>query len=408
MNEDEHLAILIECLAAMEAGATVEQLLARYPAYAAQLGEPLRVAVRLRAAANEGPSPAVEQQARAAFLARAAAMRPISPRVSPARWLIRPLVSFVTVLVLVAVVGSGVFGASAASLPGDPLYGVKRSVENLQLSLARDPTLRVNLEESYTQRRVEELKAVQASKRATTVQFAAPVEAMNGDVWVVGGFTVQVLADTAVHGTPRVGELVEVAGRTQSDGQILADRIEVESVEFVGVVEAMTAPLWRIGGQRVLVTAQTQIVGAAQLGAQAEVHVRTFADGTLLALKIDFEHQDMPVTPQPTATPMPHPTSTLRPTQPLQVVTPEPTIARERERNDATPEPGPTDDHGSEGTPEPESTEDHGGKDTPEIKATEDHGDMSTPEPHSTDDHGGSNDSTSSPEPKSTEDSGEH
>lgn len=234
---------------------------------------------------------------------------------------------------------------------------------------------RASLQESYTRRRAEEVKAVQASKRVTSVQFAAPIEAMNAGVWIVGGFTVQVPPGTPIKGTPQVGEFVEIAGRTLPDGQIIADQVEVQGVEFVGVVEAMNAPVWSIGGQRVLVTSRTQIVGAARLGAQAEIHARLFPEGTLLALKIEFNHQEATATPRPavTATPRLRPTSTLRPAQPPQLATPQPTITRERE-GDATPEPKSTEDHGGRDTPEPESTEDHGGKETPEPKSTDDSG----------------------------------
>lgn len=387
MNGDERLeVILTECLAAIEVGATVDQLLDRYPAFAAQLDAPLRVAVRLREMGGEAmhTQPVAQALSRAKFLAQAAVVRPMPTRALFAAWLMRPLVSLVTVIVLVAIVGGGVLGASAASLPGDPLYTVKRSFETLQLSLARDPAHQVSLEEFYARRRMDEVKAVQSSKRAASVQFTALVEAVNGDVLTVGGFAVQVLSNTVVHGTPRVGELVEVAGRTQSDGQIVADRIEVESAEFVGVVEAMGEPTWTIGGRRVLVTAQTQIVGVARLGAPAEVHIQTLPNGIVLALKIDLQHQDAPtVTPQPTPTPMPRPTSTLRPTLPPQQ---SPTVTRERERADATPEPKATDDHGDDGTPEPEATEDHDDG-TPEPEATEDHDDDSTPEPEPDPDH---------------------
>jgi len=197
--------------------------------------------------------------------------------------------------------------------------------------------------------------------------------------------------------------LVEVVGRTLSDGQIVADQIKVESAEFVGIVEAMGTPMWNIGGQRVLVTTQTQIVGAARLGAQAQVHVRMLAEGTWLALKVDF--QDAPATPQPTAAPAPRPTSTLRPTQPPQLATPQPAVTRERE-GDATLESRPTEGHGDNGTPEPKSTEDHGGKDTPEPESTEDHESKDTPEPESTEDHGSSD--PGSPKPDSAGDSVRH
>jgi hypothetical protein len=77
--------------------------------------------------------------------------------------------SFIAALVVLIAITSGVFGASAASLPGDPLYGVKRSFENLQLSFARDPVQRVNMEETFLKRRVEEVRAVQSARRATSV-----------------------------------------------------------------------------------------------------------------------------------------------------------------------------------------------------------------------------------------------
>ena len=428
MRNDEHFeAILIECLEALQAGTTVEQLLARYPSDAAQLEPALRVAANLSTLGGVGPSPAAQSRARTAFLAKAAAMRPASPLAARVGWLLRPLVAFVTVVVLLAIVGGGVLGTSAGSLPGDPLYGIKRSLESFELSLARDPVRRANLEESYAQRRVQEAKAVQSSKRAAAVQFSALIQAMKSDVWTIGGLAVQVGPGASVQGIPAVGEFVEVTGRVQSDGQILADRIEVESEEFVGVVEAIGASAWRIDGQRVLVTAQTQIVGTARLGETVEVHVRAFDDGTLVALKIDFEHQDEPrskPTSQPTSTPRPIPSSTLMPTPSTtprpKVETPRPTATRD-ERTTRTPEPTdlhggtrvpePTDLHGpstpeptdshSPGTPEPKPTENHGGS-TPIPRPTDDHV-GSTPAPQPTDDH-----SDSTPEPKPTEKPGEH
>jgi len=440
MRKDEHLeAILIECLEALQAGTTVEQLLARYPSEAAQLEPALRAAANLSTLGGVGPSLAAQSRARTVFLAKAAAMRPASSQTARAGWLFRPLVAFVTVVVLLAIVGGGVLGTSAASLPGDPLYGIKRSLESFELSLARDPVRRANLEESYAQRRVQEAKAVQSSKRAATVQFSALIQAMKSDVWTIGGLAVQVGPGASVQGIPAVGEFVEVTGRVQSNGQIVADRIEVESKEFVGVVEAMGASAWRIDGQSVLVTPQTQIIGPARLGALAEVHVRAFDDGTLMALKIDFEHHDESQpepTPRATSTLRPMPSSTLMPTpSPTprpKAETPQPTATRD-ERSTRTPEPTdshdgtrvpeptdshnstrvpePTDSHGpstpeptdshSPGTPEPEPTENRGGS-TPISQPTDDHSD-STPSPQPTDDH-----SDSTPEPKPTEKPGEH
>jgi len=389
MNEQERFeAILIECLAAMEAGEQIEQLVARHPADAAQLDAALRVTARLTAFGDETSRtmPAAQEHARAAFLARAASMHPQSPPPSRILRLVRPLVSFFAAVVLLVAIGAGVLGVSAASLPGDPLYSVKRSFENVQLSLARDPVQRVNLEESYGQRRMEEVKAVQASKRAASVEFVALVEAMNAEGWIIGGFPVQVSPATLIEGALHVGDLAEVTGHILPDGRIVADRIEEEENEFVGAVEAMNAPVWVIGGQRVLVTSETRVTGTARLGAQAGVHVRMFPDGTRLALKIEFDDHDTLPLPQPTATPMPQPTSTPYPTQ-IPIAPPQPVDTHERERNDITPEAdGSRDDHA---TPEPKPSERHD-KDTPEP--TENHDDeperdnAHTPEPKHDDD----------------------
>ena len=230
---DEHLEIiLIECLEALEAGVSVEELLARFPAEAAQLGPELRIAARLMTRGDETQDvmPSASGQARATFLAQAASMAP-APRPVPhlPGFLRNRLVISLIALVAVSVsIGGGVFGASAASLPGDPFYGVKRSFENIQLSLAHDPVQRANLEETFLNRRMEEVKALQASKRVTNVEFVGRVEAMEQDGWMVDGFTIEVTSTTLIEGSPQVGSTVQVTGHTGPDGQIIADRIEVE------------------------------------------------------------------------------------------------------------------------------------------------------------------------------------
>ena len=230
---DEHLEIiLIECLEALEAGVSVEELLARFPAEAAQLGPELRIAARLMTRGDEtqDATPSASGQARATFLAQAASMAPASRPLPhlPGFLRSRLVISLIALVAVLVSIGGGVFGASAASLPGDPFYGVKRSFENIQLSLVQDPVQRANLEETFLNRRVEEVKALQASKRVTNVEFVGNVEAMEQDTWRVDGFTIQVTSTTLIEGSPQVGSIVQVTGHTWAGGQIIADRIEVE------------------------------------------------------------------------------------------------------------------------------------------------------------------------------------
>jgi len=239
MNEEKLEAILIEALAALEVGETVEQILSRYPAERDQLRPMLRAAVRLNAHGQEtlGTRPLHQFQARQAFLTRAAAhvaaltpaARTAAPHTGRASWLIRPLMAFLTIVILAIAVSGGVLGVSAASLPGDPLYGVKRSVENIQLSLAFNPAQRANLEQTYGQRRTEEVKAVQAAKRSTGVEFTGAVEAIGAAAWAIDGLVAQVTENTVLNGNPQMGDWVRVTGRTLPDGKIVADRIRLRT-----------------------------------------------------------------------------------------------------------------------------------------------------------------------------------
>ena len=406
MNNEEHFeATLIECLAAMEAGEGIEQLLARHPADAARLGAALRTAARLAIAGQETrrAMPTAQEDARATFLAQAALMSPHTLSTSRAPWLVRPLTSFLAGVVLLVVLGGSVFGASASSLPGDPLYRVKRSLETAQLSLVRDPVQRADLEASLSQRRVEEVKAIRAAKRAASVEFVAPVEMMNDKSWTIGGIPVQVGSSTVVEGKLHPEDYVQVTGHTLPDGQIMADRIQGQESEFAGIVEAMNAQTWSIDGQQLLVTSKTQVTGTARTGTLAKVRARTLPGGIRLALTIEFDDHGTSPLSQPTATPMPQPTTTPHPTQ-IPAAPPQPTDTLGRERNGVTPEAGDSDD--DHATPEPRPSERHD-EDTPEPTESHDdshtrepeHDEVHTPEPEHGEVHTPEHDDVHTPEP---------
>jgi hypothetical protein len=68
--------------------------------------------------------------------------------------------TLVAVLALVLAGGGGVVYASADSLPGSPLYGVKRATEQVQLSFAPAGTKRAELLIKFAQRRLEEVQSL--------------------------------------------------------------------------------------------------------------------------------------------------------------------------------------------------------------------------------------------------------
>ncbi len=157
--------ILAHCLDEMAAGADIEQVVARYPAYAAELRPLLEAALQLRGIPVPPPRPQAVRQGRARVIARS---RP--SRASGWGWLQgrRWVSALLTAgLILALLFGGGALGVQAAeaSLPGDPLYGLKLWKESLELTWAEwhgdpAPVLVRQLE-----RRSEEMEMLQRQGR---------------------------------------------------------------------------------------------------------------------------------------------------------------------------------------------------------------------------------------------------
>jgi type VI secretion system secreted protein VgrG len=356
---DELILALDECLTAIASGTTVEAAVARYPALADELRPMLEAAQAAGASSAPAAIPhAVQMSSRAGFLARAAELRagasPASRRGFLQQLLTTRAWATGLAVVLALVIGTyGVVSASAPSLPGDALYGVKRTVEEVEMSLAPNPQTRAQLEEQFAVRRVDETRALTAQKREAQVEFRGLVESIMGEQWSVAGMTVIVANGTRVNGSPAPGVWVEVSGVTQLDGTVRALAVTVitggetptpteptasatglptatrapaptepasptppadttESAtttsatpapsttpeptagvgvefEFTGIVESIGVSVWRISGQTVTVTASTELRGNPQVGQTVEVKAIRDASGVLVARRIEVK-----------------------------------------------------------------------------------------------------------------------
>lgn len=128
----------------------------------------------------EHPSPTYVTATRARVLnrmnARLASAKPrrAAPRRRPRMyWLKRPafaLASLALALVLL-LSGTGVAYAAAGSLPGDPLYGVKLSLEKAQLRLTFREQARVSFLNHLANQRLQELQFMQQAGRTEGVEI---------------------------------------------------------------------------------------------------------------------------------------------------------------------------------------------------------------------------------------------
>jgi len=167
MTEPDLEAILDECLQNMSTpGESIERCLQRYPQYAGQLAPLVQVADHIRRTSHPMLSASATQAIEQRLLRKAGELRQsrAKPGLRPLSLSWRPLVTIAAVLIVVLALvlagGGGIVYASTDSLPGDPLYGIKRAAEQVQLFFAPAGTRRAELHLKFAERRLEETQAL--------------------------------------------------------------------------------------------------------------------------------------------------------------------------------------------------------------------------------------------------------
>jgi hypothetical protein len=152
--------ILATCLAEIEAGRkTAAECLAAYP-------DMPELAALLAAAqlAREWPAPSLSPAAQQRILAQ---MRAAAPRQAAAfRLNLQPRLIALVAVIICLVVSVGVGQAAGSSLPGEPLYTVKRATEALRLALAA-PAQRPAVYIELGRQRLQEIEALAARGQLT-------------------------------------------------------------------------------------------------------------------------------------------------------------------------------------------------------------------------------------------------
>ena len=105
------------------------------------------------------------------------------------------------------------------------------------------------------------------------VQFSGVIEKISGDEWIIDGKSVRVDAQTKIDGpgTSRIGARADVVAVAQPGQSLLAISIKIQatiepplnSVTVRGVILALGATQWNIGGQTVAVDGSTALMGVA-------------------------------------------------------------------------------------------------------------------------------------------------
>jgi uncharacterized membrane protein YgcG len=214
---------LIECLSQLEDGEPLDRILARYPDDAVRLRPLLETASALEGLREE-PSETARIASRRMFLAQAHQLRESASR--QRFWLPRRMVVTIAVLAFVFLFVGGTIAASAVALPDEPLYGVKRAVEDAQLLVA-STAQKGQLAARFEQRRRDEVNMLLAMRRDSAIAFEGTIDSIQPDGLDVSGLYLHIDRATTIAGTPAVGARARVQGRAR-DGQLFATFVSVE------------------------------------------------------------------------------------------------------------------------------------------------------------------------------------
>ena len=164
MMPEDFDTILNRCLEDIAAGReTFDSCLRRYPAQASRLAVLLELAARVQAAPGTPLRADKRHALEDRLLKRAAQLqsKPVSQPTAPRLPLRRRsfALAMASLVAVVLVLGSAV-SASAASVPGDVLYPVKRATEQVRLALTPDGQ-QVDLHLEFARQRLQELNVLQ-------------------------------------------------------------------------------------------------------------------------------------------------------------------------------------------------------------------------------------------------------
>lgn len=270
------------CLHAIEDGADPEAVLARYPRLAAELRPLLGIAEQARVQGISEPSAEAMRLGRARLLQRAVQMR------SPRRRSVLPLVQRLAFSLALATVfllsGTGLVKASSSTLPGDNLYPVKRTWEDVRLLFVFTPGHRDALEGEYEQERLSEVSELLQKGRTSSISFTGLITSQRDGEIIVSGVPVAISAQTQFSGTQAIlGASVIVIGQTDPQGHVIALHVQVlppGTVVPLGEPETESSGSGATNGQEPEGNSEGQKSGGAQESFHLEGTVQSVQGNT--------------------------------------------------------------------------------------------------------------------------------
>jgi hypothetical protein len=220
--------IIIESLDSMEKGQSIDAIIESHPEHSAELKSILETAKSLNSI-KVAHSLGAQAQSQKRFLEKAAAMQTVDrDRGRPIIMLWRRIAYSAGIIAMILIISTALVAfASQSALPGNPLYGAKRTIEEFRLSLATDTVLNNTLSTQFEKERISEIEALLNSGRDSDgLEFSGELLIQEDGSWIIEGLPIEQTEATIISGQPATGHRVKVIANLR-DGKLFA--LEISS-----------------------------------------------------------------------------------------------------------------------------------------------------------------------------------
>ena len=221
--------ILNDCTERLLQGDSVEQCLARYPEQAAELEPLLRVALAARKTSSAvEPRPEFKARVRREVQSqlRSKWRKPEPKRAPVLHWMPRWAMAAVALVFVVLLAGTTTVVASSETVPGDTLYSVKTTTEQVQMKLSFSKAAKAKLEARFARRRV--LEMARLAQKGRTAKVAALATRFEAHLAKIEQLAAQIEATDAGDGE-QISEIRQVLYANRARDLALIDRAEAKA-----------------------------------------------------------------------------------------------------------------------------------------------------------------------------------
>lgn len=254
------------CLTKLASGEDLRKVLSAHPRAREEVEPLLYLALRTSQKMADDPDFDVINRSQMKMLRRAAELRAAGTKRGVFTQLPSFRIGMATALLLLIISGYGLFSVSAQALPGDFLYPIKLSAEQLQLEITADEAEVELLTEKFKERRTDEVGQLLSDGRVENISFEGVLDQIGDQQWFVNEIPVVVSNETRLIGDIQIGQGIKVEGETRPGGFVLAFELYTRLRRIQGIVDRIGLESWTIEGSLVTIIDDTEIKDDISVG----------------------------------------------------------------------------------------------------------------------------------------------